>query len=72
MRGKHGGLKLARDPAEINLGALIRSQENLALLPCFEPSDTCPVGACKLRGLVDEALAAFLAPFDGKTLADII
>jgi Rrf2 family nitric oxide-sensitive transcriptional repressor len=72
VRGKHGGLRLARDPAEINLGALIRAQENLALLPCFEPCDTCPVAECKLRGLVDEALAAFLAPFDGKTLADII
>ena len=72
VRGKHGGLKLAREPSEINLGALIRSQENLALLPCFEPCDTCPVSECKLRGLVDEALAAFLAPFDGKTLADIL
>lgn len=72
VRGKHGGLRLAREPSEINLGQLIRSQENLALLPCHEPCDTCPVDDCKLRGLVDEALVAFLKPFDDKTLADIV
>jgi Rrf2 family nitric oxide-sensitive transcriptional repressor len=72
VRGKHGGLRLKRDPAEINLGRLLREQENLALLPCHEPCDNCPVENCKLRGLVDEALAAFLGHFDGKTLADVI
>ena len=72
LRGKHGGLRLAREPSEINLGQLIRSQENLALLPCHEPCDTCPLDECKLRGLVDEALIAFLKLFDDKTLADII
>ncbi len=72
VRGKHGGLRLAREPSEINLGRLIRDQENLALLPCHEPCDTCPVLDCKLRVLVDAALAAFLEKFDGQTLADII
>jgi Rrf2 family nitric oxide-sensitive transcriptional repressor len=72
VRGKYGGLRLGRDPAEINLGRLIRDHENLALLPCHEPCDTCPVTDCKLRALVDQALDAFLAPFEAKTLADII
>ncbi|TAN63343.1 MAG: Rrf2 family transcriptional regulator [Magnetospirillum sp.] len=72
VRGKHGGLRLAREPSEINLGRLIREQENLALLPCHEPCDTCPVQDCKLRGLVDEALGAFLKRFDDKTLADLM
>ncbi len=72
VRGKHGGLRLAREPSEINLGRLIRDQENLALLPCHEPCDTCPVEDCKLRGLVDQALAAFLRTFDDKTLADLL
>ena len=72
VRGKNGGLRLAREPAEIELGALIRHQENLALLPCFDPADSCPMERCRLRGLMDEALERFLAVFDGKTLADVI
>ncbi len=72
VRGKHGGLSLKRDPADINIGRLLREQENLALLPCHEPCDNCPVENCKLRDLVDEALSSFLQHFDGKTLADII
>ncbi|CAA7620311.1 Rrf2 family transcriptional regulator [Magnetospirillum sp. UT-4] len=71
MRGKNGGLRLAREPAEINLGQLVRQAENLSLLPCYEGLP-CQVVNCKLRGVVDEGLAAFLAAFDRKTLADII
>ena len=71
VRGKNGGLMLAREPAEINLGALIRQSENLNLVPCHEAGDTCPIAECKLRGLIENARDAFLAVFDGKTLADI-
>lgn len=71
VRGKNGGLRLAHEPADINLGRLIRAAENLCLLPCFE-GGCCPVSACKLRLVVDDALAAFLAEFDRRTLADII
>lgn len=70
VRGKHGGLRLAREPVEINLGTLLRAEENLCLLPCFE--NDCPVPACKLRGVAEEALAAFLAQFDRRTLADLV
>lgn len=72
VRGKHGGLLLAREPAEIALGMLFRQQENLALLPCHDDCGSCPLTDCRLRGLVDQALSAFLAVFDGKSLADII
>jgi Rrf2 family nitric oxide-sensitive transcriptional repressor len=71
VRGKHGGLRLARDPSDINLGRLFRDEENLDLLPCFDAADSCPIEDCRLRSLTDEALAAFLAVFDGKTLADL-
>jgi Rrf2 family nitric oxide-sensitive transcriptional repressor len=72
VRGKHGGLRLAREPGDIDLGQLFRNQENLALLPCHEPCDNCPIVDCRLRSLVDDALAAFLGVFDGKTLADVV
>ena len=72
VRGKHGGLLLAREPAEINLGQLFRVQENMALLPCYDPCDTCPETDCRLRATADAALAAFLQVFDAKTLADML
>lgn len=72
VRGKHGGLLLLREPDQINLGKLLRDEENLHLMPCFEADTTCLGENCKLRGVVDEALRAFLAVLDARTLADII
>ncbi|MBR9973520.1 RrF2 family transcriptional regulator [Magnetospirillum sulfuroxidans] len=71
VRGKNGGLMLAREPSEINLGALLRQSENLNLVPCHEAGDTCPIAGCKLRCVIETARDAFLGVFDGKTLADI-
>jgi Rrf2 family nitric oxide-sensitive transcriptional repressor len=71
VRGKHGGLLLARKPAEINIGRLVRDSENLAILPCFEHSDECQLKTCRLRTVMDTALEAFLAVLDKQTLADM-
>lgn len=71
VRGKKGGLKLARDPVDINVGRLMREEENLHLMPCSEQTGSCPVADCKLRCVVDKALAAFLAVLDTQTLADL-
>lgn len=72
VRGKHGGLRLACEPEAINLGRLVRQEENLALLPCHDALQPCPVQGCKLAGVIDDALAAFLGVLDQKTLADLI
>lgn len=71
VRGKNGGLKLGCEPKTVNLGRLVREIENLALLPCWEDGCTCIITDCKLRGVVDKALAAFLDVLDGQTLADL-
>jgi Rrf2 family nitric oxide-sensitive transcriptional repressor len=74
-RGKNGGLRLGRAPADIGLGELIRHTEpDLALVPCFDPVNAaCVISpACKLRRALHEAQAAFLAVLDGYTLADLV
>ncbi|MCP8898676.1 RrF2 family transcriptional regulator [Gilvimarinus xylanilyticus] len=74
-RGKSGGLKLGRDSAQINLGELIRHTEaDFSMVECFDPaSDHCRLTqACRLKGIIDEALQAFLSVFDQYTLADLI
>ncbi|MDE2486705.1 MAG: Rrf2 family transcriptional regulator [Alphaproteobacteria bacterium] len=75
VRGKNGGLTLARAPQDIVLGEVIRTTEpDLALVPCFDPVNApCAIiPACRLRGALHQAQAAFLKVLDGYTLADLV
>ena len=79
QRGKGGGLRLARPAGEIGLGEVVRQTEpDLALVPCFGSAEApagapCPiVPACGLRGVLGEALQAFMAVLDRYTLADLV
>jgi Rrf2 family nitric oxide-sensitive transcriptional repressor len=73
-RGRTGGIALARPPEDINLGEVVRQMEDgLALVECMRrDGGLCVISpACRLKGVVGKALQAFLAVFDGFTLADI-
>jgi Rrf2 family nitric oxide-sensitive transcriptional repressor len=65
---------LARDPAEINLGQVIRKTEpNFRIVECFDlQGNTCRiVSVCKLRGVLADALESFYRVLDGYSLADV-
>lgn len=71
QRGRNGGLELARDPKDIEIGAIFREMEApMPLAECFADADnTCPlVGACRLRDALREAVEAFFSRLDGLTL----
>ncbi|MGQ3301618.1 RrF2 family transcriptional regulator [Reyranella sp.] len=70
VRGRAGGIRLARAPEKINVGAVVRQTEDgFALVEC----DTCVISpACELTRVLDEALAAFMAVLDRYTLADLL
>jgi Rrf2 family nitric oxide-sensitive transcriptional repressor len=73
--GRSGGVKLARDPASIRLGDVIQSAEpTLRLVECFTAeTNTCPIaGVCALKGMLNDALRAFLTELNRHTVADII
>lgn len=75
VRGKGGGLRLAREPATIGLGDVVRHTEpDFALVPCLTPGDgSCVIQpACVLRHAIEQARDAFLAVLDRYTLADLI
>ena len=75
IRGKNGGLRLAMEPEEIRVGAVIRrTEEESALVQCFKTTgELCRIeGACALKGMFAEALQAFLTVLDGYTLADVV
>jgi len=74
LRGRHGGLRLARPPAQISMGVVFRVFESGApFAECFAPdTNTCPLSAtCRLRGYVARALEAFYHELDMVTLADL-
>ncbi|OJY69659.1 MAG: Rrf2 family transcriptional regulator [Sphingobium sp. 66-54] len=70
VRGRFGGIRLARDPREINVGAVVRhTEDGFELVDC---ADCVIAPACGLTGALDEALAAFLAVLDGYSLHDLM
>jgi Rrf2 family nitric oxide-sensitive transcriptional repressor len=74
VRGKNGGMRLARPPHEINLGAVVRDTENdLALVECFVADNACTLrGRCGLTAIIDGALQQFMQHLDRYSLADIM
>ena len=74
VRGKGGGLTLARAPADIVIGRVVRQTEGADLpAECFDPeSNTCCISRiCRLRGVLRRATLAFYAVLDEATLADL-
>lgn len=73
VRGPSGGVVLARAPEDINIGTVVRTMEpDLNLVSCFKDEKQCVISPhCRLRGMMGEALQAFMAILDQYTLADI-
>lgn len=75
LRGRSGGIALARTPEKINLGEVVRRMEDdFALVECMRPAGgACVITpACRLTGVFEQALEAFLSVFDNYTMADIV
>jgi Rrf2 family nitric oxide-sensitive transcriptional repressor len=71
IRGRGGGVRLARPPETINAGTVVRRTEALALVTCLEGGACLIASACMLQTALKEALAAFLAVLDRYTIADL-
>jgi Rrf2 family nitric oxide-sensitive transcriptional repressor len=75
VRGRGGGLRLAKAASSIGLGELVRHTEpDFALVPCFDPIDApCPVRPyCMLKKALEKAQVAFLEVLDGYSLEDLV
>jgi len=75
VRGKGGGLRLARAPASINVGEVVRrTEDGFAVVECFdEDSERCAIApSCVLKRALHEAVDAFLETLDGYSLADLV
>jgi Rrf2 family nitric oxide-sensitive transcriptional repressor len=74
VRGKGGGMRLAKAPQEIVLGEVIRQSEgDFAMVECFAENSACRIlPACRLKGILGEALSALFLVLDDYTLADLV
>ncbi|WP_076414205.1 Rrf2 family transcriptional regulator [Shewanella sp. UCD-KL12] len=72
IRGKSGGFKLGMSPDDINIGQLVRVLENsLAPIDCSKPYCRF-TPACQLKGVLAEAVSAYLTVLDQYSLSDIV
>jgi Rrf2 family transcriptional regulator, nitric oxide-sensitive transcriptional repressor len=74
VRGRGGGIRLRCPPRDINIGQVVRGTEGkLDVIGCLGRRGYCPIErVCVLRGVLHDAIQAFLAVLDGYTLADLI
>jgi len=75
VRGRSGGLRLKRETGSIRIGAVVRDmEEGWQIVECFDLArNTCVIaGPCRLKGVLKEALGAYMAVLDRYTLADLM
>jgi Rrf2 family nitric oxide-sensitive transcriptional repressor len=75
VRGRGGGLRLAKPIEAIGLGAVVRYTEpDMAIVSCFEPVNAaCTIQpCCVLKRALKKARDAFIEVLDGYTLADLV
>lgn len=75
VRGRSGGLRLARPMHQISIGAVFRLFEGgMPVAECFDPpTNSCPLAPnCRLRSYIARALEAFYHELDLVTLLDLV
>lgn len=75
VRGRGGGLTLAREASAIVVGQVVRLTEGAAVpAQCFgDAPGSCRIACqCRLRDALGRAVAAFYAVLDDCTLADLV
>lgn len=75
VRGRNGGIRLAIEPEEINIGSIVRkTEDDFYLVECFnEAQDHCIISpVCGLKPVLNEALEAYFHVLDQYSLADIV
>jgi Rrf2 family nitric oxide-sensitive transcriptional repressor len=75
VRGRHGGLRLARPAAEISIGAIARlAERGSPLVECFdEKTNRCVITpACDLKFMLAKAESAFFGALDSHSLGEVV
>ncbi len=72
VRGKGGGIYLAKKPKDINIAEVIRTMENNTEIIDCQKHQCIFTGNCKLKGIINQASVLFFEHISQYTLADIL
>ena len=75
VRGKGGGMRLARRPQCVSIGEVVRAMEaELGVVECLTAGGgSCVIApACRLKSILHDATNRFLEELDQYTLADML
>lgn len=75
IRGRSGGLRLGKEPEEINIGDVVRGTEpDFMMVECFNRQiNECILSpSCELQDVLRRATHAYLDVLNGVTLADLL
>ncbi len=75
VKGRSGGIALARPASEIRVGEVVLAMEDgFALVECFDRAhNRCAItGSCVLKHSLNDALVAFIEVLNRRTLADLV
>ena len=73
VRGKGGGLRLADNPENINIGAVVRHLEPMQVVECMGDNNECLITpSCRLTGIITGAIKAFFNHLDQYSLRDLL
>lgn len=74
-RGRGGGVRLLIAPEQIVVGEVVRQmEEDFTMVECFSAEgSSCRIdGRCQLKGVLNEALQAYMRVLDGVRLSDLV
>ena len=75
IRGRSGGLRLGKEPEEINIGEIVRRTEpDFMMVECFNRQhNECVLSpSCALQDVLGRATQAYMNVLNGVTLADLL
>ena len=75
VRGRNGGLRLGKEPNQINIGTVVRYTEpDFFMAECFDRNkNQCVLTpSCALKGVLYSATAAYMEVLDAATLENLV
>jgi Rrf2 family nitric oxide-sensitive transcriptional repressor len=75
IRGRSGGLRLGKEPEDINIGDVVRRTEpDFTMVECFnrQHNECVLAPSCELQDALAKATKAYLAVLNEFTLADLL